>query len=206
VSKNIVWASNAIINPAMLRPLTHSFGDEKLDFTAQCQRENNSGKPMGAECFPAEIFVRKDATTNYEKLPALFFGFGYWVVSGEVADVMRQFDLGQGHLYPTKVFRKDRKTPIGDSWFCLNFGNVKKAYLRGGEDRTPYISKSQIRHGAPLILKDNMLTASTDALIGPDIWVDPQIRELFFVSDPLAKALKAAGVAGPFGLKKCQVV
>jgi hypothetical protein len=206
MSKQIVWASNAMINPAMLRPFTHSFGDERLEFTAQCQRENKSGKSMGPDCFPAEIYVAKDANTNYEKLPHLFFGFGYWVVSGAAAEVMRKFDLGGGNLYPTKVFRKDRKTPIGDTWYCLNFGNVKKAYVGGGVDPTPHIKMPYLYHIPPTILKDSDYTLNSAALAGPDIWVDPQIGSTFFVSDALAKALKDAGVAGPFGLKKCRIV
>jgi hypothetical protein len=45
-----------------------------------------------------------------------------------------------------------------------------------------------------------------EALAGPDIWVDPQIYETFFVSDGLATALKEAGVARAFELKKCKLV
>jgi hypothetical protein len=161
---------------------------------------------MGPEYFPPEIFVAKEANTNYEKMADLFFGFGYWVVSGEVADVMQRFDLGSGNLYPTKVFRKDRKTPIGDRWYCLNFGNVKKAYKSGGVDPMPHVQMPYIYHIPPTILKDNDYTLSSDALSGPDIWVDPQIGNTFFVSDGLARALKEAGVAKPFGLKKCRIV
>jgi hypothetical protein len=209
MSKAMVWASNAMINPAMLRPITHSFDDgspEGKELYTRGYRGNNAGESLPAKYFSPEIYVKKDANTNYEKLPHLFFAGSYWVVSGAVADVMRGFDLGGGNLYPTKVLRKDRKTPIGDEWFCLNFGNVKKAYLGGGRDPTPEISMPVIRHAAPGMLWDNALSLNATALIGPDIWVDPQIRNLFFISDALAKALKAAGVAAPFGLKKCQIV
>lgn len=205
MSNAVVWASNAMINPAMLRPLSHTFGDDRLQFTAQCQRDNKVGKVMGPECFPPEIFVAKDANTSYEKLPELFFAFGYWVVSSEVADIMWQFDLGNCNLYPTTVFRKDRKTLIGDRWFCLNFGNVKNAYLGGGRNPTPGYPEPPVRHAAPTILNHNMLTLSVDALVGPDLWIDPQIRDTFFLSDRLAKSLKDAGVARAFGLKKCKV-
>jgi hypothetical protein len=206
---DIVWASNAMINPAMLRLISYAFPgkdyEESVDIGIPCGLQNNAGESLGADCFAPEIYVRKHANTNYEKLPHLFFAGSYWVVSGAVADVMRGFDLGGGNLYPTKVFRKDRKTPIGDEWFCLNFGNVKKAYVRGGVDPTPYIKMPYIRHRPPTILNDNDYTLDTEALVGPDIWVDPQIVETFFLSDSLSKALKAAGVAGPFGLKKCRV-
>lgn len=107
--------------------------------------------------------------------------------------------------FDTGSFRKDRKTPIGDRWFCLNFGNIKMAYLGGGRNPAPGYPEPPVRHAAPTILKDNMLILNTDALVGPDLWADPQIRDTFFVSDRLAKALEGTGVARAFGLKKCQV-
>ncbi|QJB69120.1 hypothetical protein [Parasphingorhabdus halotolerans] len=209
MSKEIVWASNAMINPAMLRPIRHDLaesGEINKQKSLLAAKENPQGKALSKEYFPDEIFVAKDANTNYENLPHLFYAYGYWVVSGEVADVMRQFDLGGCNLYPTNVFRKDRKTPIGDKWFCLNFGNVKQAYYGGGRNPTPNYPEPPVRHAAPTILKDNMLQIGQEALKGSDIWIDSQIRDTFFLSDRLARALKAAKVATPFGLKKCVIV
>jgi hypothetical protein len=208
MSGAVVWASDAMVNVRMLRPITHSFcGDDMIDFAIKAKRANAAGEPLTSEHFPPEIFVKKDAKTNYEKLDDLFFAGSYWIVSGAVADIFTHFDLGKGNVYPTKVFRKDRITPIGDRWFCLNFGNVKLAYLgEGGEDRTPYIPKPFIRHATPCPLTDNVLALNSEALVGPDIWVDPQIYDTFFVSDQLAGALKNARVARPFGLKKCKIL
>ena len=209
MSKEVAWASNAMVNPVMMRPITHSFdigpGGSRDTKYAIASAANSTGQPLGSEYFPSEIFVAKGAKKNYETLPELFFAGSYWVVSGEVADIMLQFDLGHTNLYPTKVFRKDRKTPIGDRWFCINFGNVKKAYVSGGEDHTPHIKKPEIHHVTPIMLKDDMFILNAEALKGPAIWVDPQIRDTFFVSDGLAKALKAAGLARAFGFKRCQI-
>ncbi len=211
MSKEIVWASNAMINPAMLRPITHCFDDgllgEKTKFAIESRTANDAGRSLSAEHFPSEIYVAKHANTNYEQLPDLFFAGSYWVVSGEAADVLLQFNLGGGGLYPTKVFRKDRKTPIGDRWYCLNFGNVKNAFKReGSKDVSRFGLATVDEWSAPNILKDGQLVVTADALVGPDIWVDPKIKSLFFLSDALAQALKEAGVAKPFGLKKCRIV
>ena len=134
--KEVAWASNAMVNPVMMRPITHSFYNGPVVGQTKyliARSANDAGQSIGSEYFPPEIFVAKGAKKNYETLPELFFAGSYWVVSGEVADIMLQFDLGHTNLYPTKVFRKDRKTPIGDRWFCINFGNVKKAYVSGGK-------------------------------------------------------------------------
>jgi hypothetical protein len=207
MSKQTVWASNVMINPAMLRPMTHSFNaDAQSRFVSDIRRRNDGGEPLGPECFPPEVFVAKGAKNNYESLPNIFFAGSYWIVSEAVAAVMRQFDLGNTNLYPVSVFRKDRQTPIGDTWFCLNFGNAKRAFL--GEQSTgaqKFGSGTTDRWNAPTILKDGQLAMTADALAGPDIWVDPRIFDLFFVSDRLAKALKHAGLASAFGFKKCKV-
>lgn len=208
VMSNVVWASNAMINPAMLRPFSNCFddGSEKgRDLYTKGYRGNNAGESLSADYFPPEIFVSKDADRDYEKLAELFFAGSYWVVSGEVADVMRQFDMGQGHLYPTEVFRKDRKTPIGDKWFCLNFGNVKQALLPDqslglrplGPSKTFWMLSD---------LSDNSIALNNTALNGPDIWVDAIFGNVFFVSSRLSNALKMAGVSRAFGLKKCRVI
>jgi hypothetical protein len=204
----IVWASNAMINPAMLRPIMHSFadsGEENEQKTLLAAQGIKDGKVLGKDYFPSEIYVAKDANTNYEKLPHLFYAFGYWVVSGVVADVMRGFDLGSGHLYPTKVFRKDRKTPIGDEWFCLNFGNVKHAFLPDESKGIRPLGPSKT-YWKLSDLSDNSLALTSVALSGPDIWIEEIFGDAFFLSGRLAKALKAAGIAGPFGLKKCRII
>lgn len=210
MSKDIVWASNAMINPAMLRPIKHSFadsGEENKRILLEAAQGIKDGKVLPREYFPDMIYVAKGANTNYSKLDHLFYAYGYWVVSGAVAEVMRRFDLGGGNLYPTKVFRKDRKTPIGDEWFCLNFGNVKEAFV-GKESREVgrFGTGKTDRWNAPTILKDGQLAVRANALAGPDIWIDPHIFEIFFISDGLARALQQAGVAKPFGLKKCRVI
>lgn len=168
-------------------------------------RRNEAGEVLSAENFPLEIWGvrgRKD----YESLPDIFIGYGPCIVSRAAADAMRQFDVGKGQFFPIRVLKKDRKTPIPGEWLCINFGNVKTAYLGGGRDPTPYIEIPEIRHAMPYPARDNMLMVSADALVGPDFWVDPQIRDTFFVSDRLARCLKDAGVARAFGFKKCKVV
>lgn len=208
MGKPIVWVSGAMINPAMLRPITHSFrGEEQIDFAIAAGRANRQGEPLGAEHFPPEVFVAPDAGKNYDKLPDLFFAGSYWVVSGAVAEVMRRFDLGGGALYPTKVHRKDRKTPIGDEWFCLNFGNVKNAL---DLEKSTFIR--QLAPGSASTFhklneaRNGKLVLDHSALDGPDLWVEANLGDAFFLGGDLGAALKNAGLSRPFGLKTCKLV
>lgn len=205
MSELVVWASDVMVSPTAKMFFRNAIADEPADPNLDGGRRNAAGEVLSAENFPREIWGIRGLNDS-RSLPDIFMGYGPWIVSKAAAGVMRQFDMGQGGLYPVRILKRDRKTPFDGEWFCLNFGNVKKAYVGGGEDRTAHIPKPFIRHATPGPLGHNVLSVTADALVGPDIWVDPQIYDTFFVSDGLAKALKAAGVAKAFGFKKCKIV
>ncbi|MBX9860269.1 MAG: hypothetical protein K2Y20_11855 [Sphingomonas sp.] len=207
MSVPVVWASTVMVSLSAKMPFENALVDVPRDPKLDTSRRNKAGEVLSAENFPREVWGMPRLNQS-RPLPDIFMGYGPWIVSKAAADVMRQFDMGQGGFYPVRVLKKDLKTPFDGEWFCLNFGNVKKAYMGGGRDPTPYIPKDYISHTMPGsgIIKDNMLMVNADALVGPDIWVDPQIYDTFFVSDRLAKALKEAGVARAFGFKKCKII
>ena len=120
---------------------------------------------------------------------------------------MRRYDLGQGGLYPTKVFRKHRKTPIGDEWFCLNFGNTKTAFVP--QDSKQVFPLESGKSDLWRVLdrpKDNALAVRATALDSPALWIDMSLIEMFFVHGDLRDALKDAGLAKPFGFRKCNMI
>lgn len=54
--------------------------------------------------------------------------------------------------------------------------------------------------------EDNGIAVTAEALQGVDLWADPTLTRSVFLSDRLAKALKAAKLTRRFGLRKCRVV
>ncbi|MGV2051592.1 imm11 family protein [Agrobacterium sp. 22-209-1] len=204
-----VWISIAPGDGSNLRYLTNSFvRTEKQNDGMAWGERNNSGESLPAECFPEEIYGTPDAKESAYKLPDLFFEGNFWVVSKAAADVLRQFDLGGGGLYPVKVLKKDRETPVGGDWFCINFGNRKEALLVS--ESVP-LREDYIRHGekgwflkAPL--KDNDIAVSQEASSGPDLWIDPQMGDAIFFSDALGRALKSAKADKGFFLHACRVI
>jgi hypothetical protein len=54
--------------------------------------------------------------------------------------------------------------------------------------------------------KDNQVAVSADALLPPDIWVDPEFWAAFFLSEALGKALREANAHNGFFLTKCRVL
>lgn len=205
-----VWISIAPGHGSKLRPMANSFmvNDELLKHASACRARNDAGEPLDKSCFPDEIFGAPHARESNYKLPDLFFAGSVWAVSKAAAEVLRQFDLGGGGLYPVKVFKKDRQTPIGDGWFCVNFGNRKKAFLvsESVSMRETYVRNGEKAWKPKAVLNDGDLAVSQIANAGADIWIDPDVAHSFFVSEALGAALKKAKADKGFFLHKCRVI
>ena len=204
-----VWISTAPGHASNMRPLKHSFSnDEQRKVGLEWAQRNIDGEPLTAEFFPDEIWGISSARPSAYNLPNLFRAGDVWAVSALAADVLRQFDLGGGGLYPVKVMKKDRATPVGGEWFCLNFGNRKNSFLpeQSSRFRHDYIRNGQKGWFPRLPCGDYDLSVSSAALDGPDVWVDPDVGDAFFLSDALAKALKNAKADKGFFLAKCRVL
>jgi hypothetical protein len=206
---DVIWISTAMGHPSNMRPLKHDLGetgrrDDGIDWGIR----NCAGDPLRPEFFPQEIWGVSSAEEKDYKLPNIFRAGEFWVVSAAAASVLRQFNLGHGALHPVKVFQKDRETPIGDGWYCINFGNRKRAFL---PEATARARQSYIRNGEKgwyprLPYKDDDFTLSVSALSGPDFWVDPDVGDAFFLSNSLAIALITAKADKGFFLGRCKVL
>ena len=201
-----VWISTAPAHPSNLRSLEHSFSSDETarDFAIDCRRRNDAGESLASDCFPKQIFGTSNAKDKDYKLPDIAFVGSYWFVSKNAAVVLRRFNLGGGNLYPVDVLKKDRATSVGGEWFCLNFGNAKRTFIP--DQSTNVHARSAGQWVASLTLSDNELALSSDALSGPDLWIEPIVRSAIFFSEELGKALKKAKADKGFFFRKCQVV
>lgn len=207
-----VWISTAMGHPSNLRPFRHDVVERDRErFESGPDRvvtKIKEGYAVSADEMAKEIFGTSSADEKDYRFPDLFHAYGYWVVSAAAAEVLKQFDLGGGGLYPVKVFKNDRITPVGGEWFCINFGNRKSGFV---PDQSPRSRHSYIRDGEKgwfprLPYRDDDFAVSESVLAGPDIWIDPDVGDAFFLSDTLAKALKKAKADKGFFLGKCRVI
>ncbi len=207
-----VWISTAMADPSNLRPFRHDVVERDREaFDSGPDRvvtKIKEGYPVSAAEMATEIFGIASAREKDYRLPDLFHAYGYWVVSSTAADVLRRFDLGSGGLYPVRVLKNDRETPVGGEWFCINFGNRKSGFL---SEHSPRFRYDYIRNGQKgwfprLPYKDNDFSVTSTLLGGPDVWIDPDVGYAFFLSDALASALKKEKVDKGFFLGKCRVI
>ena len=199
----IVWISRALVHPTNQRPFRNDVAERDHARLIEIKQSNERGEPLGPDDFPTVIFGAPHALERNYQVPDLFSAYGYWMVSEPTADVLRQFDLGQAQLKPVPVLKSDRQTPIGGNWFCLNFGNAKRIVLP--EQSEKIRPGPQDRYNVPVTLADDQLVVSPEALQPPDIWVDPQLWDNFFVSDGLREALRKAKLSSKFYLTRCRV-
>jgi hypothetical protein len=204
------WISIALGSSTNIRRFTHSLAEsDRVKEAIAWGDQNDNGEPLDAGCFPSEVYGARDARETDYRLPAhIFYAGTVWIVAKTAADVLRQFDLGHGALYPVKVLKKDRQTPVGRERFCINFGNKKAAFLLSESVpmRETYVRNGEKAWRLKSVLKDGDIALSQAANDGPDIWIDPLVASAFFMSDALGSALKKAKADKGFFLHKCRVV
>lgn len=138
-------------------------------------------------------------------------GVGY-IVDEWVAELLSDFDIGPWGMFDYPVFEADEVTPIPDRWQMLGLGAQKRSF-RGdisehefleclfdgkGEKDSIYIV------GAPV--GDDVLAFSSAALEGADLWLEPELPDMFGFSDRLAQALQGAGLGRWFDLQRARIV
>ena len=197
-----VWISNAMMDEERILWLRSDISLHDRDHAIEAQRRNNRGEVLAVEDLPKEVYGTDNAK-RIDTLPDFFSCGGYWAVSGACADILRNFDLGPGGLYPVEIFQRDRKTPVPGDYYCLNFGSVKEAFQPEGTLRARKVRYREGFWNPPIPMKDGDIAVSRAALAGSDLWVDPKMEEAFFVSGGLAKALKAAKLN--LGLRRCRI-
>lgn len=206
---DVAWVCTPSISAGYQRPFTNSFvGTDKQKDGLVWSERNGVGEPLPADCFPAEIYATAKARNDSAyKLPHLFSEASFWVVSQTVFDVLQSYDLGQGNLYPVRVLKADRLTPVGGAWYCLNFGNRKQSLLVEQSVRMydTYIYGGTKAWQPKAAIKDGDIVLDRTALDGPDIWIDPLLASSFFLSGSLGQALRKAKVDKSFHLHQCQI-
>ncbi|CAN7617574.1 hypothetical protein LJR235_004577 [Pararhizobium sp. LjRoot235] len=197
-----IWASRAFMDSSRIKGFTADPLPTGMNL-GQVAELNQAGERMSAEHFPKEIFAEYPDKKEMKQAD-LVVAAGAVVVSAACADVLQQFDLGHSSLYPIKLFQHDRKTPVEGEYFCLNIGERKDTFLREHSQRVLEYGVGGFRMRSNLL--DDEVAVSPASLEGPDLWVSPPLKRIFFLSDRLTQALRAAIMSRVFGFRTCRMV
>jgi len=206
------WMSVAAVNSEIFVGLTNAQmelgSDEQKQAVLDAIRKNKGGNAIPDGILPRPFFAWRDKSSSEKPLtkplPHLALS-GFHFVSSQVADVLRQFDLGGCKLHPVEVLMEDRKTPLPGSYFVLDFNSWKDVFLPKYSPDFPSRDGASGIWKPKMVTKDDALVLSNSALMGADIWWNPNIWGAFFLSDRLVQALRAAGVDKPFSLRRCRI-
>ena len=204
-----VWVSQAMTDPNLVSGFVPDMYLADPERAVDAARRNEEGQALPAERFPAAFFEGSapgGCPRDLQSLPPLFNAGDFWVVSEALAEVLRGVELGRTSLYPTRLLRSDRATPVPGDFLCLSFGERRRCFV---PERSPLVQRAEGEADVwqlPLSVDDGDIAVSDAAPTRPDLWVDPRLANAFFLSDGLASALDGAGLARDLRLARCSVV
>ena len=195
-----IWMSGA------LREAPLPFAVEDRVVPALERAQNSLRHSNGAHLDPG-LLPQRAINQPYQvvsKLPHVFLISDFLCVSEKVAAVLRDHDLGQGGLYPIELMQVDGVTPFPGPFWALNFG-AEKRVLNDAESRQ--LRKVPSGQYTPkLTVKADEIALFHEAMKGADLWTDPQLVRVFFLSPRLKAALTRARLDTAFRLLSCRLI
>ena len=206
----VLWNSDCIFKFQNDPDFIDGEGANDLKQSRAVSFRNWQGDRLPAAAFPKRLFGLPLETDfgeaeTYNELPNLIWSIAV-LVSRQAADIIEGFNLGFGALYPIELIYHDGKTPMEGEYFVLNFGNAISGYL---PSQSPVTNVNQWALGYFTVPNPNLdynIALSSKVLLGSDIWVDPNLQDVFFVRGGLAEALIAAGMQNDFQFRRCKIV
>jgi hypothetical protein len=203
-----VWVSLAMKTERNIWGFETDHYTTNQELALKAEKENNKGLALPQDHFPRKIFAREfdDEPSPIKELPSVFHN-GFTFVSDDIAHIIAKHDVGNCKTYPVEVYQRDRTTKVPGTFRSLNFGNVKNCFVLEGSKK---LRTSNVAPGSWYQITGNLededLRVNSAALSGPDIWIDPILLSVFFLSGDLAEELIKAGHAKDLALTRCLVV
>ena len=210
-----VWASHFRLKSGNFGWYAPFFGPdvpeaERLERSGRLGADNMIGRPIPPGAFPDQTLATRNPRKGGAHLVVI--ENRNVLVSDAVADMFRQFDLGQGGVHPTRIVKQDRQRAVHDLGFQMNYwciGNSKKTFRPDQSEgvTTTHLPQGNVtRHRVEGALAQDALALDRACLEGPDLWREGMLNVDCFFSDRLVRALKAAKLATRFGFVRCRVV
>ena len=213
-----IWVSGAMTNSRLHRRMTVFRRHELLSsiirmddpplngILAKSQERSWDGERLEEGIKPRMAY--EDMSGAWIKsVPDFFQITGFIVLSETFAEVLRRFEIREAALSPIALYRKDYVQEIPGVWWLLNFICRKAAFSpehsTGGSEA---VAREPGRYFAYSLDHDDQIAVTQAALEGCDLWMDPGLKAIFFLSDPLLEALKAAKLTKTLPRLRCRIV
>ncbi len=165
------------------------------------------GHALKREEFTEAMYVFDEKRWARQK--DLFMAGPFYAVRGKLAEVLKQFDLGEGGLIEFPIYQADKVTPLPGPFYLLNFGCIKDSVVIEQCQQLTHDFKKQIdgydKWGA-FNLADGDIAVTAAALEGPDLWFESKLRKKIFMSGRLHDAILAAKIKVNFQFARARIV
>lgn len=119
---------------------------------------------------------------------------GFYAVRGKLAEVLQQFDLGEGGLIPVPLFKNNLVTPWPEPVWWVNFGATKGSFVPEDSKGIELIGRVQGTWSFNGSTEDDMIAVSPRALKGSALWVERALLKEIFLSGDLVRVLVEAKI------------
>ncbi|WP_019954610.1 imm11 family protein [Yoonia vestfoldensis] len=198
-----MWVSRALNDMSLIKMFTSNLFETNKDIAIDGIDANWRGESRLAGSFPTELYG-KFHDQRFGKLPDFFTAGSHWVMSSTMREVFNRFNLGQTAFYPTRLFQHDRKTLIEGDYCCVSFGEAHRVFVPEESPKLPRFGTHRWKLGGGEI--DGDVAVRRSAIPDVDVFLDPQMWEVLFLSDRIVQSLKAAKLTRRLGLRKCRIV
>lgn len=202
----MVFVSTAPGDSTLIKRLDADIVQHDPEKAIAAVRRSQVGEPLDDDMFPTAIWGDKQSD-RMMRLPHFFYANGHWCISEVAKAVIETAELGRSRIRAVPIFQRDLVTPVPGRFYCLNIAEVKSTLApdsSSGLRRNPYASGAI--YNPPFVTGDDDIAVRAVALEGVELWLDPALQMVFFVSGRIGTALVGAGMGKAFRLSSCRIV
>ncbi|AVX03474.1 hypothetical protein MXMO3_00943 [Maritalea myrionectae] len=213
MSEEIVWVNCYQLDSAVTTKLRGNCVFDGFDspeakmMLEALEIHQRTGGEAPDDWFPTEAYgIYTDS--NVKKVPYDLFSMdGFMTFSQKGKEAVEHLDFGGGKFLPLRVFENDRTTPVPGEFYILNYKGHKEALLADQSQHLERIYPPKDIWGLQdWLLEDGDIVVSSNALDGPDVWVDtPRLQSANFFSDQFVSAVRDAKIKTKFKFWSCRV-
>ncbi|MDX2157475.1 MAG: hypothetical protein SFW09_13310 [Hyphomicrobiaceae bacterium] len=201
----MVFVSSAPSDSTLIKRLDADIVQRKPEKATAAVRRGQVGEPLDDDMFPTAIWGDPHSKP-ITRLPHLFYANGYWCISELAKTIIEATELGRTRIHPVPIFQRDRITPVSGRFFCLNIAETKAALAPGASQGLRLNPHAKVAtFNPPWVMADGSIAVRAVALQGAELWLDPSVQRVFFVSSRLGTALVDAGMSEAFRLYSCRI-
>ena len=182
--------------------LSHIIKPAPKEVIANMTRHGRGEHLMNDE-FPLACAIQNKK--KFSLVGDLFWAFGFEVVRGRLAEILKEADLGpKGGLVPYTIFQEDRITKLEEEFYLLNFDCVKDTFV---PDESLNVKKiTEDIFFAEITVTNDDICLRSEAKIGCDIWHEKKLSDGGpFFSNRLARQIIDADIKPDLRFSTCRV-